>query len=101
MYEGNSAILEMTKILYENAKWDDKLYYCDVLKYEKDSEDIFLLLENDRLQDILLGAEYECKIQDGENKVSCKGIVKERYLSEIGNVLHFHILGGFYEINIK
>jgi len=101
MYEGNIATLQMQDMLFEQGQFDETVYRCRILKYEKNTEDIYLVLESASLQNILRDAVYECRIVDQMEPVACKGIIRGRCVNEHGDMLHFRIEAGFYEINIK
>jgi len=101
MYEGDVATLEMRDLLLDQAEYDETVHRCRILKHQKDSENIYLVLENDSLQNILRDAVYECRIVNQSAPVACKGMIRDRCVNEYGNVLHFRIEAGFYEINIK
>lgn len=101
MYEGNIATLEMRDILLNDIEVDETVYRCRILKHQKDSEDIYLVLENGSLQNIFRDAVYECRIVDRSAPVACKGMITDRCINQHGNVLRFRIEAGFYEINIK
>ena len=101
MYEGDIATLQMQNLLLEQASFDQRVYRCRILQHEKGSEHIHLILEDGILPEMILDAVYECRIMNQAAPVACKGMIKDRCLSEHGQVLHFRIEAGFYEINIK
>ena len=101
MKYGDKAELCMKKtILMEGIK-DTKKIGCSVLKYDSKEECIYLVLENDALQNISLDGVYECKLSTQNELTSCVGTVKERFYNEYGKILKFQIKNGFYKINVK
>ncbi len=101
MKYGDKAELCMRKTILMDGTKDIKRILCSVLKYESKEECIYLVLENDVLQNISLDGIYECKLNTKSEVVSCVGMVKERFYNEHGKVLKFQIKNGFYKINVK
>lgn len=100
MKYGDQVELLMKKTMLMEKEIDSKIILCSILRYDMKEECIYLVLENDLLQNISLDAEYECKILMKE-ECSCIGTVKERYYNEYGKILKFQIKNGFYKINVK
>ena len=46
---------------------------------------------------ILEDSFFECSIENLEDPVICKGIIKERYWNKAGKVMKFKIQNGFYK----
>lgn len=101
MKYGDKAKLCMKKSILMDGKIDSKLLVCSILQYEPKEECIYLVLENDLLQNISLDSIYECEIEVQNELVSCTGTVKERFYNEYGKILRFQIKNGFYKINVK
>jgi len=62
-----------------------------------EEECIYLLTGKTELALFSLDAIYECKIQNGDEILSCRGYIKERYVSKMGKVIVFQIRNGFYK----
>lgn len=101
MYDGDRAVITMINYLKEDKKMDDKSYHCTVIEYQKELEQVHLLMSTGELKDISLDAVYECRIQTIKGEAVCTGVIKERYENRAGMILIFQIANGFYEINIK
>ena len=101
MYDGDRAAITMIQYLKEDREKDDRAYACTVIEYQKETEQIHLLVSEGELGDISLDAVYECRIQTLKGEAVCTGMVKERYKNRAGMILIVQITNGFYEINIK
>lgn len=101
MRKGDSAKLEIDKVLCADAVSDERRHICQVIKYDEEEECIFLCLQSSELTDILPDMIYGCEIQGEDERIRCTGRVIERYNGEFGKTLKFRINNGFYKINIK
>ena len=101
MKTGDKATLSMKKTLSASEALDEKLYLCEVSRYEPKQQCIYLVLENDLLPAISLDAIYECKVCRQEDVLICSGRIKERYYNTCGKILEFEIENGFYKISLK
>ena len=101
MKTGDKATLSMKKTLSASEALDEKLYLCEVSRYEPKQQCIYLVLENDLLPALSLDAIYECSIEETEDCIVCTGRIRERYINEFGNILKFEIENGFYKISLK
>ena len=52
--EISKARIKMKKSLLANGTLDEKFYHCDVIRYEKKEESVYLLLRDENLMDISL-----------------------------------------------
>ena len=95
------AKLHMKRSILMGGEIDLKTYSCSVLWYDSKDENIYLLLENDVLQNISLDCVYECELEAEQGILTCTGTVKERFYNEHGKVLKFQIQNGFYKISVK
>lgn len=101
MYDGDRAIITMIQNFKEDEEKDTTIYDCTVIEYQKEKEQIHLLMNEGQLKEISLDAIYECRVQTLKGEDVCNGVVNERYISRAGKVLELQIQNGFYEINIK
>ena len=101
MKYGDKVKLYMKKSILVDEEKNEKIFDCNVLRYESKEESIYLMLENDELQNISLDAIYECELESQSEYVSCEGTVKERFYNEHGKILKLQIQNGFYKINVK
>lgn len=101
MYDGEKAVVSMIKSLKEGIEVDKNLYKCIVIEYQKETEQVHLLMESGEMKEVSLDAIYECRIETIKGEVSCEGIMKERYRNHAGNILILQVTNGFYERNIK
>ena len=95
MYDGDKAVLTMVQYLKEDKEKDENIYEATVIEYQKEMEQVHLILRSGSLSDISLDAVYECRIR------TCKGMIKERYENRAGMILVLQVTNGFYEINLK
>lgn len=98
--EGCKARLQMIGSFLEGEKLDVTEYPCEVLRYEKDRERIYLILKEGDITRISLDAEYNCLIL-GDEELSCQGRVLERFIDKRGSQLVFDIENGFYKNNLN
>lgn len=101
MYDGEKAVIVMTKSLKEGIEVDKDLYKCIVIEYQKETEQVHLLMQTGEMNKISLDALYECRINTLKGEVHCTGKMKERYTNHAGNILVLQVLNGFYEKNMK
>lgn len=99
--EKQRATLWMEKSILAGMEREKKEYACRLLRYEEKQEVFYLELLEGSLTEISLDARYGCQIQEGEQILCAKGIVKERYRSEEGAVVKFYIQNGFYKNTIN
>lgn len=101
MYDGDRAVITMIHYLKEDKEMDERNYQCTVIEYQKETEQVHLLMSTGELKDVSLDAVYECRIQTIKGEDVCTGVIKERYENRAGMILVLQIANGFYEINIK
>lgn len=101
MYDGDKAVLSMIQCQEEGREIDGTVYKCAVIEYQKELEQVHLLMRTGELTDISLDAVYECRIQTLQGESVCTGMIKERYENRAGMILILQIVNGFYEINVK
>ena len=101
MYEGKKAELEMKRVILVGGILESKVFQCKILAYHAEEARVYLLLEEDSLEDILLDAVYEFRIETGRAWYVCEGRIQERYYNEQGKILEFQIENGFYKNSIK
>ena len=99
--EISKARIKMKKSLLANGTLDEKFYHCDVIRYEKKEESIYLLLRDENLMDISLDGIYECIIYRGSVGIKCEVRIVERYVNQDEKIVRFQVEKGFYKINIK
>lgn len=99
--EVSKAKIKMKKSLLMSGAVDEKTYYCDIMKYDKEQESIYLILKDQSLIDISLDSIYECVIYRGNVGLKCEGRIEERYVNQDEQVVRLGIEKGFYKINIK
>ncbi|MBM6971921.1 hypothetical protein H6A17_12855 [Mordavella massiliensis] len=96
MYEKCKARLKMVRVILKDGYLDEASYSCQVIRYQKEEESIYLLTETD-LPAFSLDGIYECRIDTPDGTVACTGMILERYWNELGNVIKFRIQNGFYK----
>lgn len=101
MYEGKKAELEMKKVLLAGKVLEQKVFQCNILRYNAEQERVYLVLEKDELTNISLDGIYECRIETGKMWLVGEGRILERYYNEAGKILELQIENGFYKNNIK
>ena len=101
MYDGDKAVLTMVQYLKEDKEKDENIYEATVIEYQKEMEQVHLILRSGSLSDISLDAVYECRIRTITCETVCTGMIKERYENRAGMILVFQVTNGFYEINLK
>ncbi|WP_461815784.1 hypothetical protein [Faecalimonas sp.] len=99
--EISKAKIKMKKSLLLNSVVDEKTYYCDIMKYDKEEESIYLILKEENLMNISLDSIYECVIYRGNVGLKCEGRIEERYVSQDKQIVCLRLEKGFYKINIK
>ena len=99
--EISKAKIKMKKSLLEGKLIDEKTYHCDVMRYDKEEESIYLILKDETLADISLDGIYECVIYRGSVGIKCEGRIVERYVNQDEKIVCFRVEKGFYKINIK
>lgn len=101
MYDGDKAVLTMVQYLKEDKEKDENTYEATVIEYQKEMEQVHLILRSGSLSDISLDAVYECRIQTITCETVCTGMIKDRYENRAGMILVLQVMNGFYEINLK
>lgn len=99
MFKKGPAKLIMVRSFGEQAAVDETVYECELLRYEKRSECIYLLLKEDALTEISQDAIYRCRLEENDMFCEVTGCIRERYCSEEGNILEFKIENGVYLVN--
>ena len=87
MYDGDKAVLTMVQYLKEDKEKDENIYEATVIEYQKEMEQVHLILRSGSLSDISLDAVYECRIRTITCETVCTGMIKERSLSYILQLL--------------
>lgn len=77
--------------------FDETEYLCKIIAYDEEEETLYLVSEEAELTSYSLDGIYECSIENLEDPVICKGIIKERYWNKAGKVMKFKIQNGFYK----
>lgn len=101
MYDGNRAAITMVQSLKEGIELDKTVYSCTVIEYQKEMEQLHVLLSSGEISKISLDAIYECKIATLTGNASCTGKIKERYENRAGMILVIQVINGFYETNLN
>ena len=101
MYSGDKALIKMVQNLKEGLELDERVIKCTVIEYQKETEQVHMLVETGELKEVSLDAIYECRIQTLQGESICTGMIKERYENRAGMIIVLQITNGFYEINIK
>ena len=101
MYSGDKAVIKMIQNLEEKGTMDDRVIKCTVIEYQKETEQIHMLVGTGELKELSLDAIYECRIETLQGENVCTGMIRERYENRAGMIIVFQIVNGFYEINIK
>lgn len=99
--EISKAKIKMIKSLLTDGLVGEKTYNCDVMRYDKEEESIYLSLRDENLADISLDGIYECIIYRGSVGIKCEGRITERYVNQDEKIIRFRVEKGFYKINIK
>lgn len=97
MYEECQAEVRMQRMILKDGYYDETTYYCSVITYNPEEEDIYLLSGEAKLPVFSLDGIYECRIHTQEGEVSCVGVIEERYWNKLGNIIRVHIKNGFYK----
>lgn len=97
MYEECQADIRMNRMILKEGYYDKTTYYCNVITYNPEEENIYLLSGDAKLPVFSLDGLYECKIHTQKGIVSCIGVIEERYWNKMGNIVKFHIKNGFYK----
>ena len=100
MYDGDKAVLTMVQYLKEDKEKDENIYEATVIEYQKEMEQVHLILRSGSLSDISLDAVYECRIRTITCETVCTGMIKERYENRAGMILVLQVTNGFYEIKL-
>ena len=101
MYDGDKAVISMIQCFKEGVEVDAQPYKCTVIEYQKEKEQVHLLMSSGSITDISLDGVYECRIRTMRGEDRCTGTIKERYENRAGMILIFQIINGFYETNLK
>lgn len=99
--QNTRAKIRMKKTILEGAEYDAVVYPCKVLKYDRDNDRIYLVLEEGGIENISLDGIYKCTLYAEKEGMECEGKVLERYCNQEGNILCFQVEKGFYKININ
>ena len=96
MEAGDKVKIRMLRVLNPDVVMDEADYECVILRYDPREERIYLLLKGAALQKISLDAVYSCMILRKNETEKLTGRMKERYISEVGEVLELQIENGVY-----
>ncbi len=99
MYEGSAATLKMERSILRDGLFDEDEHEARILRYRDQEEYMYLSVEDFDLPEFSLDAVYECYIQ--EEKITCLGIIVERYRQSGDCVIKFKIQNGFYKKEIN
>ena len=88
MYDGDKAVLTMVQYLKEDREKDENIYEATVIEYQKEMEQVHLILRSGSLSDISLDAVYECRVWQSDFFLLCPSAILY-YQS-----LFFHWMGG-------
>lgn len=97
MYEGNTASLQMERMLMIDGNFDEGTYRCYVRRFDPEEDYIHLELVEKKLENISLDAKYRCTVATRNETIHCTGIVKERYRQDDKNMIRFKVDNGFFE----
>ena len=92
MYDGDKAVLTMVQYLKEDKEKDENTYEATVIEYQKEMEQVHLILRSGSLSDISLDAVYECRIQTMTCETVCTGMIKDRYENRAGMILVLQLM---------
>ena len=101
MKRGDLAELKVKKILLSGYVQDNMIYTCKVLNFNEKEECLYLLLEDNELEEVSLDCIYECKVKSQDCITSFTGRIKERYIGYEGKKIKLQVENGFYKINLK
>lgn len=105
MFQKGQADLKAVRSFGAAQEISEKEFHCEIIRYEKEKECIYLLMKDNALTDISTDCIYRCTVKEEETAYEVTGSIRDRYLSEAGNVLEFKIENGVYralaESNIK
>ena len=59
MYDGDKAVLTMVQYLKEDREKDENIYEATVIEYQKEMEQVHLIMRAGSLSDISLDSVYE------------------------------------------
>ncbi|MDR1801346.1 MAG: hypothetical protein LBQ95_05875 [Lachnospiraceae bacterium] len=96
MFEESAVELKKISTVLDGEELHNDILACKVHEYAGEDEYIFLLIRNEDLRTLSLNGIYEGKIFGKDNIYRFEGMIRERYLSEDGQVLAFEIQKGFY-----
>ncbi len=96
MYEKCPASLKMKRVILQNGYFDESVYHCEIITYNPEEESIYLLTGKYELPLFSLDGVYEC-VLEAEEELRCEGVIRERYLNKLGNVVVFYVRNGFYK----
>lgn len=96
MEAGDKVKVRMMRVLNPDVVMDEEDYECAILRYDPKEERIYLLLKGATLQEISLDAVYSCTILGKNETEKLTGRMKERYISEAGEVVELQIENGVY-----
>lgn len=96
MYEKCPVKLNMVRSILRDGIFDEDEREAEVIRYDEETELLYLSVESYDLPEYSLDAIYECRIE-AEEEVACLGVVKERYQNGDGYIIKFKIQNGFYK----
>lgn len=97
MYERCPASLRMKRVILQNGFFNENEYKCQVITYNPQEENIYILMGEDELSLFSLDALYECVMETETEKIVCEGVIKERYFNKSGRIIVLYIRNGFYK----
>lgn len=98
MYEGNPLELRMKKMIVSGEKMETAPFHCQIIRYDKEEERIYMVLVDAKLPEVSLDAVYECVIAARGQLLSCDGRIRERYYNHYGKVLVLQVENGFFDM---
>ena len=102
-FQDDTVKLKMVKTILDGGFFNDNIYLCKMIKYDKENECIYLLTGKTELYEFSLDSIYECTMIDEENneEIKCLGRIRERYWDKKGKVLVLHVENGFYKNSLN
>ena len=91
----------MKKVLLAGKVLEQKVFQCNILRYNAEQERVYLVLEKDELTNMFFGWNLCVRIETGKMWLVGEGRIVERYYNEAGKILELQIENGFYKNNIK
>ena len=101
MYEICPAHIRMIRVILQDGYFDENTYECQVVTYNSEKECIYLIVGENELPGFSLDGVYECVIRSEKEEIKCHGIIKERFLNELGRIVVLNVINGFYKNSVN